>query len=317
MDFISLGVYIGSIAATDPDSGKSMTEPIRDHQGRLAEHGRAVVNCVRLHYMKAGSGDPVILLHGVPKTYYHWRFLVPLLTPRYTVIAPDLRGLGDSQHAANGYDMRTVAEDIAQLAAHLGCERFYLAGEDWGASAAYQLAANYPDRVRKLIYQENYLPGFGLVEHTFLNDENVRTYRWAWHAHFYNVPDFPEFLIAGREREYFTYFIRHECHDPTAIADEALDEYIRCYSSPGGLRCMFEIYRAILEDGRQNRESAKRKLEMPVLAVGSEHFIGSDNERQMREVAKDVRGVILPRGHQLAEECPDLLAAEYLKFFAE
>jgi pimeloyl-ACP methyl ester carboxylesterase len=294
-----------------------MAEPIRDHEGRLAEHGRVMVNGVRLHYVKAGSGDPVILLHGVPKTHYHWRLLIPLLTPRYTVIAPDLRGLGDSQHAATGYDMRTMAEDIAQLGTHLGYERFYLAGEDWGASAAYQLAANYPDRVRKLVYQENYLPGFGLVERTILTEENVRTYHWAWHANFYNVPDFPEFLIAGRERQYFTHFIRHECHNPTAIVDDALDEYVRCYSAPGGLRCMFEIYRAILEDGRQNLESSRQRLEMPVLAVGSQHFIGPDNERQMRDVAKDVTGVILPWGHQLAEECPGLLAAEYLKFFAE
>jgi hypothetical protein len=80
------------------------------------------------------------------------------------------------------------------------------------------------------------------------------------------------------------------------------------------LRCTFEIYRATLESGKQNHESAKTKLKMPVLAVGSEYFIADDNERQMREVAEDVQGVILPWGHQLAEECPELLAAEYLKF---
>jgi pimeloyl-ACP methyl ester carboxylesterase len=159
------------------------------------------------------------------------------------------------------------------------------------------------------------LPGYGLEDYSFLTVENVRTYVWLWHINFYNVPDFPELLISGKEREYFTYFIKHECHDPTAITQDALDEYIRCYSSPGGLRCMFEIYRATLQDAEQNRESAKRKLKMPVLAVGSEYFIGVDNERQMRQVAENVQGVILPRGHQLAEECPQELAREYLKFF--
>lgn len=292
-----------------------MPTPIVDHNGKPVDHGRAQVNGVRLHYVIGGSGDPLFLLHGVPKTHYHWRYVIPLLTEHFTVIAPDLRGLGDSQHPESGYDMRNMGEDIAQLATHLGYETFEVAGEDWGASTAYQLAAAYPERVKKLCYQEMILPGYGLEDYSFLTHENISTYVWLWHINFYNVPDFPELLITGREREYFTYFIKHECNDPTAISDENLNEYIRCYSSPGGLRCCFAIYRATLESGRQNREAAKTKLKMPVLAVGSQYFIAEDNERQMREVAEDVRGVILPKGHQLAEECPEALAAEYLKFF--
>mgnify|MGYP001029746164 CR=1 FL=1 len=251
----------------------------------------------------------------MPKTHYHWRHVIPLLTPHFTVIAPDLRGLGDSEHPVVGYDMKNMGEDIAELATHLGYDSFNLVGEDWGASTAYQLAAQHPDRVRKLVYQEMILPGYGLEDYSFLTEKNVSTYVWLWHINFYNVPDFPELLITGKERENFSYFIKHECHDPTAISEDNLDEYIRCYSSPGGLRCCFNIYRATLESGRQNREAAKTKLKMPVLAVGSQYFIGEDNERQMREVAENVRGVILPRGHQLAEECPEQLAAEYIKFF--
>jgi pimeloyl-ACP methyl ester carboxylesterase len=293
-----------------------MPAPIVDHTGKPVEHGRAKVNGVRIHYVTAGSGEPLFLLHGVPKTHYHWRHVIPLLSKNFTVIAPDLRGLGDSEHPVLGYDMKNMGEDIAQLATHLGYETFNLAGEDWGASTAYQVAAQYPARVRKLVYQEMILPGYGLEDYSFLTEENVSTYVWLWHINFYNVPDFPEMLITGKEREYFTYFIKHECHDPTAISEDNLNEYIRCYSSPGGLRCCFEIYRATLQSGRQNKETAKTKLKMPVLAVGSQYFIAADNERQMREVAEDVRGVILPRGHQLAEECPEQLAAEYIKFFS-
>lgn len=288
---------------------------ITDHNGDPVEHGRALVNGVRLHYLTAGSGEPVLLLHGVPKTSYHWRHVLPLLTPHHTVIVPDMRGLGDSQHPASGFDMRTVAEDFAQLMTFLGHERFRLVGEDWGAAAAYQLAAAYPERVQQFVYQEMILPGFGLEDYSFLTAENVRSYVWLWHINFYSVPDFPELLITGKEREYFSHFIKHETQDPTAITPDAIDEYVRCYSSPGGLRCMFEIYRATLEDAEQNLATAKNRLPMPVLAVGGNGFIAEDNERQMRELADDVRGVILPRGHQLAEECPDLLAAEYLKFF--
>ncbi len=288
---------------------------MQSHNGNDVTHGRAMVNGVRLHYLTAGSGEPLLLLHGVPKTSYYWRKVLPLLTPHYTVVAPDLRGFGDSQHPRDCYDMRTVAEDVAQLASSLGYERFRLVGEDWGAAAAYQLAAAYPERVEQLVYQEMILPGFGLEDYSFLTPENVRTYVWLWHINFYNVPDFPEFLISGREREYFSAFIKHECYDPSAITEDAIDEYVRCYSSPGGLRCMLEVYRATFQDAEQNREAAKQKLKMPVLAVGSKHFIAEDNQRQMEEVAENVRGVILPWGHQLAEECPRELAEAYLDFF--
>jgi pimeloyl-ACP methyl ester carboxylesterase len=287
---------------------------IKDHTENPVKHGRALVNGVRLHYMTAGQGEPLFLLHGVPKTSYHWRHVIPLLTPHYTVIAPDLRGLGDSEHPQSGFDMANMAKDIADLATHLGYEKFNIAGEDWGASTAYQVAAQWPDRVKKLIYQEMILPGFGLEEYSFLTRENVSTFVWLWHINFYSVPDFPELLITGREREYFNYFIKHETHNPQAITPDALDEYVRCYSSPGGLRSMFNIYRATLDDADQNKKSAKTKLKMPVLAVGSEYFIGEDNERQMREVATNVEAAILPWGHQLAEEDPEGLAKIYLKF---
>lgn len=290
---------------------------IKDHTGAPVKHGRALVNGVRLHYMTAGQGEPLFLLHGVPKTSYHWRHVIPLLTPHFTVIAPDLRGLGDSEHPPGGFDMKNMAKDIADLATHLGYETFNLAGEDWGASTAYQVAAQWPKRVKKLVYQEMILPGYGLEDYSFLTRENVSTYVWLWHINFYSVPDFPELLITGKEKEYFNYFIKHETHNPQAITPDALDEYVRCYSSPGGLRSMFGIYRATLDDADQNREAAKTKLKMPVLAVGSEYFIGKDNERQMREVAEDVEGVILPWGHQLAEESPEELADIYIKFFSK
>ncbi|MGH3950384.1 MAG: alpha/beta hydrolase [Pseudonocardiaceae bacterium] len=152
-----------------------------------------------------------------------------------------MRGHGDSQHTVDGFDMRNVAEDFAELMAELGHQRYRVVGEDWGAAAAYQLAAAYPERVQQLVYQEMILPGFGLEDYSFFTAENVRSFVWLWHINFYAVPEFPELMISGKEREYFSYFIKHEAHDPTAITPDAIDEYVRCYSSPGGIRCMCDI----------------------------------------------------------------------------
>lgn len=144
-----------------------------DHDGTPVRTGRAAVNGTSLHYRAAGSGPAVVLLHGVPKTSYHWRHLVPKLTPHYTVVAPDLRGLGDSARPSDGYDSATMSDDIAELMNHLGHESYAVVGEDWGAVIGYQLAARHRDRVTALVFAEALFPGFGFEDHTALTAENV------------------------------------------------------------------------------------------------------------------------------------------------
>lgn len=112
-----------------------------DHTTTPLRTGRAAVNGTRLHYRTAGDGPAVVLLHGVPKTGYHWRHLVPKLTPHHTVVVPDLRGLGDSARPVSGYDSATMSDDIAELMVRLGHETYAVIGEDWGAVIGYQLAA--------------------------------------------------------------------------------------------------------------------------------------------------------------------------------
>ncbi|MFF5589152.1 alpha/beta fold hydrolase [Streptomyces hygroscopicus] len=291
-----------------------MANIITDHEGTPVQHARATVNGVRLHYYTAGQGEPVFLLHGVPKTSYYWRRVLPHLTPHYKVIVPDLRGLGDSEKPRDGYDSITMAEDIAQLADHLGHGSYDLVGEDWGAVTAYHVASQYRDKVRRLAFIDAGIPGYGLEAKSFLTKENYASRNWHWHVNFYAVRDYPEMLITGRERIYFDYFFRHEADNPQAVSQDAIEEYIRAYSAPGGIRAMCEIYRASIEDAELNYAAEKNPITIPVLAIGAEKFHGPYVEEQMKKLATNVTGLILPAGHQLAEEIPDQLAHSLLEF---
>lgn len=291
-----------------------MAMTITDHRGDPVQHARALVNGVRLHYYTAGHGDPVFLLHGVPKTSYYWRKIVPQLTPHFTVIVPDLRGLGDSEKPRDGYDSITMANDIAALADHLGHDTYDVVGEDWGAMTGYHVASQFRDRVRRLVFTDAGIPGFGLESKSFLTEANVASGHWHWHVNFYAVPDYPELLITGRERVFFESFFRHEAADPAAVSQDAMDEYVRAYSAPGGIRAMCEIYRAGLLDAQQNFAAEKNPITIPTLAIGAAGFHGPYVEEQVRRLATDVAGVILPAGHQLAEEIPDLFGATILEF---
>lgn len=286
---------------------------IKDHAGQPVLTGRAAVNGTSLHYRTAGSGPTVVLLHGVPKTGYHWRHLVPLLTARHTTVVPDLRGLGDSDHPAGGYDAATMSDDIAALMSHLGHESYSVVGEDWGAVVGYQLAARHRDHVRALVFAEALLPGFGFEEHAALTEENM-TGGFMWHLGFFFQPDIPEMLISGHERALLTAMLKHERTYPDTATAAAVDEYVRCYTMPGGIRSMLSIYRAMLVDAEQNRRAAKTMLDIPVLALGGDAFIADRNEAQMRRLAHDVTGRVFRAGHDLAEEVPDEVAGAVLPF---
>lgn len=289
-----------------------------DHTGAPVRTDRPTVNGTGIHYRTAGSGPAIVLLHGVPKTGYHWRHLLPKLTPHYTVVVPDLRGLGDSTRPADGYDSATMSDDIAALMAHLGHTTYTVMGEDWGAVTGYHLAARHREHVNALVFTEALFSGYGFEDHTALTPQNTAPGGMhLWHLGFYFQPDVPEMLIAGHERELITYMTKCARLHPDSATPDAIEEYVRCYSGPGGIRAMLAVYRAILVDAEQNREAARRKLDIPVLAIGGDAFVGERAEAQMRHFADDVTGHVLHAGHDLAEEVPDELAALVLPFLAD
>lgn len=273
------------------------------------EHHAALANGVRIHYVRAGQGDPVVLLHGFPQTWYMWRKIIPALAERYTVIAPDLRGFGESSKPIDGYDKRTVAEDIYQLVRGLGFEKVFLVGHDLGGPAAYAYACAHPDDVRRLVILD--------VEITIDRATAAEYFTRLFHLSFHAEPDIAVALVAGRERVYLTHFYR-KCYNPGAFTHADIDEYIAAFSAPGALRASMAHYGAIWTDLKHNIENSKKLLEMPVLALGGEMSFGERTVSSARKIAKDVRGRSLPRcAHWVAEEEPEALLAELLAFFGE
>jgi len=294
-----------------------MADPIilTDHAGARLTHGKPTANGVEIHYAIGGAGEPVFLLHGVPKTMSYWRHVVPLLTPHYTVVTVDNRGFGGSQRPPAGYDTATMAADVAELATGLGFDRFRVVGEDWGAAIAYAVAAFYRPRVQQLVFQETLLPGLPAGEpDRSLAPDDART---GWHFAFFTLPNLPELLLAGRERPFWTYFARRQMWDPSALGEDDIDEMVRSIEQPGGTRAILEMYRARQLDAEQNRPHYADPIKCPVLAVGAQAYLGDQVARQLATVASDVRGTVIPAsGHNIALENPAALAQAYLDFFA-
>ena len=273
----------------------------------------ATVNGIQLHYITAGEGEPLVLLHGYPQTHHAWHKVIPELARHFTIIAPDLRGLGDSQRPETGYEKDIIAEDIYQLVRSLGYEQIYLVGHDYGGSTAYFLASEHPELIKKLVVIECAPPGLGETGEISLVPGGG-----AWHRSFHLVPELPEALVAGREKTYLSWFYQHYSRNPEAISDADIDEYIRTYSQPGAMKAGFEYYRAYFKDTDRGREYAKTKLQMPVLAIGADSVYRESVEQSMKQGAVDVRGVVIANcGHFVPEEQPEALIQNILQFMEE
>jgi pimeloyl-ACP methyl ester carboxylesterase len=271
----------------------------------------AFVNDLRLHYLQAGQGPVLLLLHGWANTSHAWHHVIPLLAKRYTVIAPDLRGMGDSSRPLTGYDRETVAKDILELLNQLGVKGALVAGHDLGAHVAFELAARHPERVTKLVMLDGIVPGIPPW------DQLTKDSR-LWHWSFYNVPDLPEALIQGKERTYFSWFIRNFAVNITAV-DADMDAVVKAYSEPGAVRGGLGMFRASASDAKRNATWLEsNKLEMPVLALGGSLGVGPVLLQQMQTAGKQVSGGVLQNcGHWLATECPQALVEQMTTFFDE
>jgi haloacetate dehalogenase len=276
-------------------------------------HHTARLNGITQHWVIAGDGPPVYLLHGFPETWFAWRKQIPVLAERYTVIAPDLRGYGGTEKPHSGYDKRTMANDLAALMDHHGHKRAPIIGHDRGARVGTRFAKDYRDRIDRFAALDN------IPTRILIGNMNALVARAAWFSTFLGVADLPEALIAGREEVWLTCFYRSWSYNPELLSPEEIDVYVRAYQQPGAVRGSAMDYRATAEDVRQDEEDAKELIACPVLVLWGEDF--EVNTRLFnildvwRGMAEDVRGRGMPQcGHLCQEERPDIVNEELLRF---
>ncbi|WP_437341274.1 alpha/beta fold hydrolase [Burkholderia contaminans] len=278
-------------------------------------HHTLVANGIRQHYLDAGSGPVVVLLHGFPETSFAWRHQIPVLARTYRVIAPDLRGYGETDKPASGYDKRNMALDIIRLLDALGIEKVVLVGHDRGARVATRLAKDHPERVDRLVVMDN-VPTRIVAEN--MSPKTARAY---WFFLFHLVVDLPETLIAGNEEAWLRHFFSDWCYNPHTIEGTDFETYVKAYKRPGAVRGAMSDYRANAQDVEQDQADADIRIACPTMAIWGEDFYAVGGMFDMKAVwegmATNLRAEPISRcGHLPQEEQPERVNALLLDFLS-
>ena len=287
--------------------------PLHDLAGFV--HRWVDADGVRLHAVEGGrpDGPALVLLAGFPQTWWAWRKVMPGLAAHFRVIAVDLPGQGHSERPERGYDTHTIAGYIHAAVEALGVSAYWLAAHDIGAWVAFSLALDFADRVRGVALLDAGIPGITLPE--AIPTDPDRAWK-TWHFAFHLVPELPETLLAGREREYVGWFLKMKALSPDTFDDAELDHYAAALAADGGLRAALAYYRDAAESARKNHEAlARRHLAVPVLGISSSHGSIPDMAASIGPWAEDVTGVIVPdAGHFIPDEQPEAVAAALAGF---
>lgn len=270
---------------------------------------------IRLHAVEGGRpSDPaVVLLAGFPQTWWAWRRVMPALADRFRVIAIDLPGQGHSERPERSYDTHTVARHIHSAVDALGVSTYWLAAHDIGAWVAFSLALTYESRLRGLALLDAGIPGVTLP--TAIPIDANQTWK-TWHFAFHLVPELPETLLAGREREYVGWFLKTKSLAPDAFDDTEIDHYAAALATDGALRASLAYYRDAAESARKNHQALeRRRLTTPVVGISSSHGSIPDMAASISPWADNATGVLIPdAGHFIPDEQPDAVAAAIAEF---
>lgn len=245
---------------------------------------------------------------------------MPALAEKYTVIAPDMRGYGDSEKPTDGYDGRSLAEDFRALVSQLGFREIFIVAHDMGVPPALIYAGEYPDEVRALAdLEEPVVTEKNMQQlHSFTPEGTKNGGLWWWA--FALASDMPERLIIGKEREFLTWFYENFTVDHSSIEPETVDEYLRTFAAPNGLTGAFGVYRAVFETIKQTESYGRlfSKIKVPMLGLGGDHSIGKQTQQMLEDIGSDVRGGAVENcGHFIADEQPDYLIEQLNNLFAE
>jgi len=292
-----------TIAKSESASGKPADPPSN------FKHQTAKVNGVNIHYVIGGEGEPLVLVHGFGQNWYMWNRLLPELSKHFTVIAPDLRGVGESDKPAEGYDKKTMATDIHELVKSLGYKSINLVGHDIGLMVAYAYAAQFPGEVKKLALLDALLPGIEPVW------KQIST--TVWHFGFFARPIAGD-LVAGQEGEFLNDFWPQVGYVKDPFTKQETDEFIRAYATKGSTTGSFHWFGEFPQDVKDNHEFMKTKLQMPLLAMGGEYFSAPFLADHSKLVASNVSEVkIMGSGHWVVQEQTEQVQKGLMDFFVE
>lgn len=300
---LSLAILFGISAQAQSQKIKAANPPAN------FKHAIATVNGIKIHYVIGGKGEPLVLVHGFGQNWYMWNRLLPELSKHFTVIAPDLRGVGESDKPAGGYDKKNMATDIHELVKKLGYKNINLAGHDIGLMVAYAYAAQYPTEVKKLALMDALLPGIEPVW------SQVSASAWwfgffGWSA--------SGAIVAGKEKEFLANFWPVVAYAKNSFTKEETTEFVRAYSVTGAIAGSFQWFGAFSQDGKDNVELMKQKLNMPVLTMGGQYFAASFLKEHTKLLANDVNETnIADSGHWLVQENTPAVQKGLLNFFLE
>lgn len=278
----------------------------KNYQSLMAD-----VNGIKIHYLKAGSGKKtLVLIHGFGDTSHMWIPMFDEFGNDFTIIAPDMRGLGDSSRPATGYDKKNIAKDIHELVKSLGYQQINLVGHDIGLMVAYAYAAQYPNEVEKLALLEAPIPGIGDVW------EKIYTTPALWHFHYVNSPIALD-LVKGRERIFLEHFWQTLSPHPETFSEADREFYAKSYAQDGAMRAAFEMFKLFnTQDAEDNRKFAINKLTMPVLTIEGDKAMGGALAIQAKLVSENVMSITLTdTGHWLMEQRPAEVKTALRKFF--
>jgi pimeloyl-ACP methyl ester carboxylesterase len=280
----------------------------------------AKVGDISIHYWRGGDpeGRPVLLWHGFLSTSYAWREVVPLLiSDGYSILVPDMRGFGDTDKPAgeDGYDGRALANEfraLVQQTKFANGKPLIIAAHDMGAPPALLWAADYPDEIEALLYIEAPVMLSEILTKIIVYTQEAAKKGSMWWWLLPLAPDVPETLVVGKERAFLSWFFNHATVNKDAIQPAAIDEYLRTFMGREGVLGAMGVYRAAFKTIDQTEPLARKKIRIPVVALGGKSGLGESVLNMVSKVAENVTGATIENcGHFLPEERPE----EVLRFF--